>query len=165
MKTKKETNANKKIGDFVRDGESIATIAASSADNDLKAIIYIPGQVGKKVKPGMKALVSPTIVKKEEYGSIEGEIVEVSEYPVNPAEVQATLKNETMVKSLTSKEAPIKAIIKLKTIDGKFKWSSSNGPDHPITEGTNVTSTILVLQQSPISLVFPALKKLIVISS
>ncbi len=155
---------DKKSTDFVRDGESIATIAALSSNDELRAIIYIPGQVGKKVKPGMRVLVSPTIIKKEEYGSIEGEIEEVSEYPVNPEEIMSTLKNETIVKTLTSKEAPIKAIVKLKMVDGHLKWSSSHGPGYPITEGTYVTTNILVHQQSPISLVIPAFKKLIGVS-
>jgi HlyD family secretion protein len=155
---------DKKSGDFVRDGEPIATIAALSSSAEMRAIIYIPGQVGKKVKPGMRVLVSPTIIKKEEYGSIEGEIEEVSEYPVNPQEIMSTLKNETIVKTLTSKEAPIKAIVKLRIVDGQLKWSSSQGPGYPITEGTYVTTNILVQQQSPISLVIPAFKKLMGVS-
>lgn len=151
---------DKKAGDYVKDGESFAAIAASSPKDELKAVTYISGQKGKQVKPGMRVLVSPTTINKEEYGSIEGIIEEVSEYSVTPQEILSTLKNETIVKNLTSKDAPFKAIVRLETINGKLKWSASQGPEFPITEGTYVTTTVLVNRQSPISLIIPGLKKL-----
>lgn len=160
----KVINVHKSAGEVTRDGEPIVTIVAQTAGQNTKAVIYLPGFLGKKVKPGMTALISPTIIKKEEYGSIEGIVEEVSDFPVNPQEILSDLKNESIVKSLTSKEAPIKAIISLNKVDGKLKWSSSNGPDYPITEGTYVTANIRVECKRPISLILPAFKKFLGIS-
>lgn len=160
----KVINVHKSAGEVTRDGEPIVTIVAETAGQNTKAVIYLPGFLGKKVKPGMAALISPTIIKKEEYGSIEGIVEEVSDFPVNPQEILSDLKNESIVKSLTSKEAPIKAIISLNKVDGKLKWSSSNGPDYPITEGTYVTANIRVECKRPISLILPAFKKFLGIS-
>jgi HlyD family secretion protein len=160
----KVINVHKSAGEVTRDGEPIATIVAHVPGQNTKAVIYLPGFLGKKVKPGMVALISPTIIKKEEFGSIEGVVEEVSDFPVNPQEILSDLKNESIVKSLTSKEAPIKAVVSLKKVDGKLKWSSSNGPDYPITEGTYVTANIRVERKRPITLILPAFKKFMGIS-
>lgn len=82
-------------------------------------------------------------------------------FPVNPQEILSDLKNESIVKSLTSKEAPIKAIVTLKKVNGQLKWSSSKGPDYPITEGTYVTANIMVERKAPIGLIIPMFKKAI----
>lgn len=150
---------HKNAGDSVKDGESIATIAA--VEGEIKAIVYLSGLEGKKARPGMKALISPTIIKKEEYGSIEGEVERISDFPESPQEILSVLKNETLVKNLTAKDPPIKAIINLKKVGDKFKWSSSKGPEFSISEGTYITATILVKDRSPISLIIPAFNKFV----
>ncbi|MBM3469125.1 MAG: NHLP bacteriocin system secretion protein [Alphaproteobacteria bacterium] len=160
----KVINIHKSAGETTREGEPVATIVAHAQPEDTRAVIYLSGFQGKKVKPGMRALIAPTIVQKEEYGSIEGIVEEVSDFPVNPQEILSDLKNETIVKSLTSKEAPIKAIVTLKKAQGKLKWSSSNGPDYPITDGTYVTANIMVQRKAPISLLIPMFKKLVGVS-
>lgn len=156
----KVIHIDKKPGDFTKDGEGIATLSESADTENLRAVIYIPANLGKKVKPGMPALVSPTIVEIAEFGSIKGIVESISDYPVSPQEIQATLKNETIVRTLTQRDAPYKAVVKLSYKDNKLIWTSSNGPGFPITEGTFVKTTIHVKQQRPITLILPGLKSI-----
>ena len=41
---------------------------------DIEVELYVPAEDGKQISPGMEAQISPTIVKKEEYGFMLGKI-------------------------------------------------------------------------------------------
>ncbi|MBU2489325.1 MAG: NHLP bacteriocin system secretion protein, partial [Proteobacteria bacterium] len=126
------------------------------------AILYLSFQDGKKVRPGMRAQISPSTVKREEYGFIVGTVRTVSEFPATREGMMRTLANEQLVGTLTQDGAPIAITAELslspETVSG-FEWSSSQGPPVLITSGTFCTATVTVRQQRPISLVIPILKK------
>lgn len=149
------------LGSIVNTGAPIVSIA--SAGVGLDALVYLPPQVGKRIKPGMQALISPTTVEKAEFGSIEGQVMSVSNFPVTTEAMQATLQNTELVKEFVHEEAPIEVRIQLLKDPNTFsqlKWSSSSGPKHPITPGTLVTGMITIREQAPITLLIPAFKKL-----
>jgi HlyD family secretion protein len=150
------------IGSIVNTGVPMISIA--SEGKGLDASIYLPPKAGKLLKIGMKALVEPNIVEKAEYGSIYGSVIYVSEFPITSQSMIAGLQNEELVKQFSHEEAPIAVRIHLendpKTVSG-LKWSSSNGPPLQITPGTLVKAMIIVRHQAPITLVIPALKKMV----
>lgn len=156
------TSINKKPGDSIAPGESVANIAKK--DYKLDAVIYITAEDGKRIEPGMKALISPTTVKKEEYGSIEGEVTYVSEFPASNESIKSILQNNNLVEKFSKNNPPHEVRVKLfhnpNTYSG-FKWSSSEGPKQKITQGAIVSAQVIVKSQAPITLLIPMFKKFI----
>ncbi len=154
------TNIQVSIGQKLEGGDVVATI--SSKTQSLDAVIYIPAKDGKLVKKGMKALVSPTNIKKEEYGSIKGEVIAVASFPSTKKDILATLQNPSLVERFLEKGAVIAVRVSLKkdedTYSG-FAWTSSSGPETSISAGTLVSAGIIIREQRPVSLIIPTLKK------
>jgi HlyD family secretion protein len=153
-------------GDMIGPGLRLLTL--ESFDAPIEAMVYIPAEDGKKVRPEMEVLISPSTVKAEEYGFIKGRVRSVSDYPMSPEGLLRVLRNETLVKTLTGKSAPIEISVDLiddvSTPSG-FKWSSSQGPPNPVFSGTQCTATIAVERKKPISYVIPLFRKAVGVSS
>ncbi|HVV68935.1 MAG TPA: NHLP bacteriocin system secretion protein [Gammaproteobacteria bacterium] len=155
------TNAQATVGSIVNTGDPLVSVA--SQGKGLDALVYLPPHVGKQVKPGMQALVTPTSVEKAEYGSIYGSVISVAAFPSTPQAILAALQNQDLVKQFTRDEVPIEVRIRLQNDPNTYsnlKWSSSKGPQQLITSGTLVSAMVTVRKQKPITLVIPAFKKL-----
>lgn len=158
-------NINTSVGKMVPEGGSIVTI--TSLGEGLDALTFMLPHEGQRVKPGMTALISPTNIEKEEYGSMRGNVLSVSEFPEAAETIIALLHNEEITKEFVSKGAPIAIRLRVirnpNTFSG-YQWSSSQGPDRKISPGTLSDVNITVKEQPPISLIVPALKKLLGVS-
>ncbi len=152
-------------GNLVAPGMRLLTLEAMEGPID--AIVYIPAGEGKKVKPGMQVRISPSTVKREEYGFILGEVKKTSEYPVTPEGMARVLRNKQLVGSLTGETAPIEVVTTLfpdsSTISG-FRWSSSEGPPHEVFTGTICEASVIVEEKRPISYVLPIFKEALGVS-
>jgi HlyD family secretion protein len=150
------------IGEVVKGG--IPGVSIASLGTGMDAIIFVPAQEGKLVKPGMTAFVSPSTVKREEFGSIVGEVKTVSQFPTTKEAMMAVLQNSNLVDFLTNKGPPITVRVRLTedpdTYSG-YAWSSSSGPEQQVTPGSLANARITVREQPPVSLVIPGLTKLI----
>ena len=155
------TEIRSTVGSIISVGTPIVSVA--SQGTGLDALVYLPPQAGKQVKPNMQALVSPSTVEKAEFGSVYGTVTQVAEFPSTSQEVIAVLQNEELVKKFFDKEVPFAVRIHLKenpTVYSGLKWSSSKGPKVKVTTGTLVSALITTREQAPITLVIPALKKI-----
>jgi HlyD family secretion protein len=154
-----------KKGDLVQTGSVICTIAAEETQTDaLEAVIYVPVDQGKKIKPGMEVNVIPSTVKKEEYGSLLGNVSWVSEYPASAQGMALTLGNNDLVRKLSGGNTPLEVRIKLVMDSGTvshYKWSTPEGPPLMLDDGTICTGEVKVGQRRPISMVMPFIKKLL----
>ncbi len=155
------TNTQATVGGIVNTGAPLISIA--SQGKGLDALIYLPPHVGKQVKSGMQALITPTSVEKAEFGSIYGRVISVATFPSTPEAIQAVLQNQDLVKQFTRDEVPIELRVRLESDPNTYsglKWSSSKGPRQFITTGTLINAMVTVRTQKPITLVIPAFKKL-----
>lgn len=152
-----------KLGDVVQTGEPLMTIEMiGNQSRFLEAILYFPASQGKRIRPGMKAQVSPSTVKKEEYGAIIGLVTFVSPFPASPQAMKRELQNEKMVEDLSKGGAPIKvkvALVPDPRTFSRYRWTSSDGPPVSIREGTICSGSAIVKRQPPIQLVIPLMKK------
>lgn len=154
-----------KKGDMVQAGEVICTIAQEKQDiESLEAIIYVPVEQGKRIKPGMEVNISPSTVKKEESGFMLGNVVSVSEYPISARGMLRTLGNSELAQQLSGEGAPIEVRVELVrdkgTVSG-YKWSTPKGPPIVVDGGTFCMGEVKVEQKRPISMVMPFIKKLL----
>jgi len=133
----------------------------------LEVIAYIPALQAKEARFGMEAQVSPSNVKREEYGFIRGEVLYVADYPATPAALMRNFENESLVNALNS-SGPITEIrISLKSNPNsptEMQWSTSHGPKALVSAGSICTVQIITRRQRPISLVFPYMKEKLGIS-
>ena len=149
------------IGSVVKGGNPVISIASLGEGMDV--IAFIPVQDGKRVKPGMSALISPSTFKREEFGSIKGEVKTVSQFPTTKKAMMAVLQNEHLVEFLGKKGPPITVRIRLMDDPdtySRFAWSSSKGPQQRVTPGSLADVRITVREQKPISLILPAFRKI-----
>jgi len=154
---------NVKKGSSVEAGAPMIAIeSGESQAKDLKTVIYVPVQAGKKILPGMTVNVSPSSVIKEEYGFMLGRVTSVSEFPLTAQSMFLTLGNEALVRELSGGgtamlEVKVDLIPDASTISG-YQWSTPGGPPQQMDSGTLVSASITVKQQKPIALIIPQIK-------
>jgi HlyD family secretion protein len=160
--TGKISSIQKSVGNAVAPGDTIATVV--SGTEDLDCIVYVPSELGKQVKKGMSVQITPTYIKREEYGSMIGKVVSVSPFPVSANRIQTTLQNESLVKALSEDKSQIEVRVALEkdpNTKSGFAWTSSQGPDKTITQGTIASARVIIERKQPISLIIPAFKHIL----
>ncbi len=143
-------------------GEVLATVGPGAAD-DLEVMALLQGNTRKRVTVGMSAYVTPDGTRKEEFGSMRGRVTSISDGDVSVDHVEQILHSAQLTRSLFGEGSPLLAEIELTSAGNKsgFVWWNGNGPPYRITPGTVVTVDIIVDEVRPISLVIPALRKLL----
>jgi HlyD family secretion protein len=134
----------------------------------VEALLYISAEHGKSVKPGMEVRLEPSTVKREEFGTMLGTVVSVSDFPITPQGMAAVLHNESLVSRFSHEGAPYAAAVRLQDDDTAFsgyRWAVGKGPNIRLTSGTLARAEITVRRQRPLDLVLPMFKRLTGISS
>ncbi|MEO8304963.1 MAG: NHLP bacteriocin system secretion protein [Betaproteobacteria bacterium] len=150
------------IGSLVAQGSSLMTIEKATGERGgLQAVIYVPAAEGRKVQAKMTAQVTPSTVKREEYGFMFAEVAYVSAYPATAQSMMLLLQNETLVRALMGDSPPTEIRATLVPADNfsGYRWTSPAGPPVSIKSGTLCAAEIVVERQRPVSLVIPVLKK------
>jgi HlyD family secretion protein len=128
----------------------------------LELVAYLPSLQAKDTRVGMDVQISPSNIKREEYGFIVGQVAYVSDYPATPAALMRNFQNESLSAALTSAGAITEIRVVLKSDPGTtsgFQWSTSRGPAVAITSGTLCTVQVVTRREKPITLVLPYMKK------
>lgn len=150
-----------KRGDLVTVGTPVVSLELMHDNKlDLEAIMYIPATEGKRVQPGMAVQVSPTSINKEKNGFMEGRVTAVSQFPATARGIYQTIGNQTLAELFSSGVAVLQVTVSLipdpSTVSG-YKWSTPQGPDMKVNNGTLFGGAITVQTEKPISKVIPGL--------
>jgi HlyD family secretion protein len=154
------------VGDLVRFGTAAVTVEPDAADKDagLTAGLLVPLNDGKKIRPGMKAMVDVSAIRKDVYGAVEARVRSIAAVPTTPEGIRRVLRNDDLVRKLTAAGPGYLAVVALdrdpKTPSG-YRWTSSRGPDAALTVGTTVQADIESERVSVLSLLLPAIKGLL----
>lgn len=153
----------KKISDIAQPGQVLMSVELFGKEiKELEAVMFFPASEGKKIRTGMEMQISPSTVKREEFGSLLAKVTSVSDYPSTREGIMKILGNEQLVTDLTQNSVAIKVVADLipdsNTFSG-YRWSSSQGPPVKIYSGTLAASTVIVRRNRPISLVMPFFRK------
>lgn len=146
-------------GTLVPAGSPVLSIQPEATQ--LEAIIYLPSDKAKAVAPGMEAQVSPSIVRREEYGFIRAKVTYVAEFPATPAAMMRNFENQTLVQSLVGSVPVTELHLALASNPNSysgFQWSSGAGPEIHLSSGTICAALIVTREQTPVSLLFPAVR-------
>ena len=129
----------------------------------LEAVVYVPADQGKSVKPGFQVRLAPSTVKREEFGTMIGTVSNVSEFPVTPQGMTAVLHNDQLVKLFSKDGAPYAVSVLLEqdaSTPSGYRWAVGKGPQVHLTSGTLAQAEITTRSRRPIDLVVPLLRKL-----
>ena len=154
------TEIKAQVGSTLEPGQSVLSVETGRRGMDV--LIYVPSTDGKRVAAGMPALVSPTIVHREEFGSMQGRVESISEFPASLAGMTAVLGNEELARSFSWSGPPYPGRVTLKpdpSTESGFAWTTSRAAAVSVTPGTLATIEIKVKSQPPIELVVPLLKE------
>jgi HlyD family secretion protein len=153
-----------KKGDIAQPGVSLFSLDREGSTIKQEAVLYVPAEEGKRILPGMEALISPSTVKKEEYGYILGRVTSVSEYPAAAQDMMHTLGNEGLVTRLagqgSSLEVHVDITVDQSSVSG-FKWTSAGGPPQRINSGTLCEGFVTISKERPIGMVIPTLRRVL----
>jgi len=137
-------------------------VSIESEGQKLEALIYIPAERGKNVKLGMPVRIEPSTVKREEFGTMVGTVVTISDFPMTPQGMAAVLHNDNLVTRFSKEGAAYAATVSLEpdpeTVSG-YRWAVGQGPPIRLTSGTLTRAEITTRRQRPLDLVVPLLKK------
>jgi HlyD family secretion protein len=154
---------NIKPGQQVEMGMGLGTISTQSPEAKLRNVAFLPVSEGKKIKPGMLLQLTPTTLKREEFGGIMAKVDSVSEFPVTQQAAASLVGNPDILRGLMSEGPHVVVISELqadpKTLSG-YRWSSSQGPQQSITTGTTTTDRVTIEERAPIAFILPILKSL-----
>ena len=152
-------------GSVVTRGQPVLTIDLTGKSvKDLEVVVYIPSLHGKQVRPGMEIQISPSTVRREEYGYLLGKVTYVSDFPATPAGMRRVLKNDQLVTTLSGEDAPYEIHADLipdpdDRNASRYRWSSSQGPPIRIQSGTLANASVVVERRRPIFMVLPPLRR------
>lgn len=154
-------------GEVIESGRALfSMLPQANSDRhrtDLVAELYVRPEDGKKVQPGMMVQISPSTVKREEYGFMEGTVTDVATIPSTEEGMLRKLKNKQLAQQLSGGGAPFEVAVRL-SLDPRsrngFKWSSSAGPETEINPGTLAEGTITVRRVHIIGLLIPLFERL-----
>lgn len=150
------------IGEQLAMGERLGKIEIDDPSARLMAVAYFTVRDGKRVEPGDKIRISPSTVERERFGSIEGVVVHVSDYPVTTAAATHQIGDFETARGLLGGESRIEVLAELE-IDmdtaTRYKWTSGRGPEKArITAGTTAEVRVTIEELAPIELILPFLR-------
>ena len=154
------TAINAQVGAVLAPGQSVLGIETGSGGLDV--LMYVSPLDGKRVQPGMPALVSPTTLRHVEYGYMTGTVEAISDFPASLDSMTAILQNQDLAERFSETGPPYFGRIALKrnpATASSFAWTSLKGAEVTITAGTLAEVEIEVHRQSPVSLVAPMIKE------
>ncbi|MHB8520221.1 MAG: NHLP bacteriocin system secretion protein [Limisphaerales bacterium] len=136
-------------------------LSLQTTNEAVEARLFLSPEAAKKVQRGMEVQISPTWIKKEEFGFMKGIVTKVSEFPATPQAMLQVLENPALVTEFSQGGTPFQIEAELlldRSVPRDYQWSSAKGRELKITSGTLCNCTVVVKKQRPISLVIPLAK-------
>ena len=153
-----EVQANE--GDILNPGSTVlCTIRKEHYVNELTAMMYIPADTGKRVEPGMTIQLAPSGVDTNLKGSLMGVVRYVSEYPVSSGRMVKVLGSTELagwiMQKLNGAVMEVRVdLIKDKSSQSGYLWTSVVGKHPPITSGSVCSGKIITERMPPLEKVF-----------
>lgn len=151
-------------GHFVNAGAPLVMLELTDESRTgLEALLYVPGADGKRLRPGMVVEISPSTVKREEYGAMRATVGSVAAFPATQQAMLADLGNPDLVatffKAIDSPLLVRAELMPNPATPSGYQWTSRQGPPTTVQPGTLCNAAITVREQAPILLVVPMLRE------
>lgn len=142
------------VGSFIQMGTPLLSMELSA--EPLLAIVYVSPVAGKKLHAGMTVQISPSTVRKEEYGMMLGKVISVGEFPVTYQGMLRVLGSDELIRALPVGGASIEVVVEPLKADTEsgYAWTSPKGPPTTLQSGTFVAASIITEERHPVELIF-----------
>lgn len=152
-------------GAVVQPGDLLVNLGPLGAS--LEAVLYLPLNKGKKVRPGQPVQVTVSTVDRQEYGYADATVTSVATFAATPAQMKEVLGNDDLVRLFMGGSDPYQvAPIEIRahlhrdlTRPSGYHWSSEKGPPFALSAGTVCTAEIVTGTERPVDMVVPYLLK------
>lgn len=152
--------SSKNLGDFVSEGEPVATIALMDEGvSSYSVICYMDMTTAKRLNTGMQVQISPTFAPREEYGYMYGYITSIGEYPVTEEDIISTMGGTQYATDVEGGENYVEIHVAIALDSGMndagntAKWSNRAGNELSLTMGTTCDLQIVLKERQPFELV------------
>jgi multidrug efflux pump subunit AcrA (membrane-fusion protein) len=149
-------------GAAVESGQRLALLEPQQ--EPLQAYLYVPVGQAYQVEAGMTVLVAVAPARQAEYGYLVGRVASTSRFPTAQAEMTRRLGSEELARPLAGLGPCLEIVVELTRdadMPSGYRWSSAQGWPHELHSGTPCQATVTVAEQRPVTLVVPALGKLL----
>ncbi|MEM9029866.1 MAG: NHLP bacteriocin system secretion protein [Pseudomonadota bacterium] len=141
-------------------GQTVVNVLSKST-RGVEAIVYVPLRDGKRVQPGDVVLIKPGSLLAGSRNRVRGAVLSVSDAPVTTAAVQRALGDDALTHLTEAKTPPFAVRVRLlkdKSGQSSYAWTSGHGPDLRLSPGTPVSADITIERRPLVVLVMPALR-------
>lgn len=142
-------------------GQRVALLD-NGGDSKLRIQGYVSLLSGKNISAGMPVQISPSSVKREEFGYLLGNVSAVAEYPEDASSIDQFLNDSNLSQQITSSiRDPLQIDIALAegTDAQQYQWSTSKNPPQKLSVGTYAEFSVLTASKKPIELVIPYIRE------
>ena len=147
---------------MVEAGDRVGKLEVLLAGRPLQSVTYFRVPDGKQLEVGDAIRVAPDTVERARYGSINGEVREVSTFAVTPEEIENEIGSPVVASELVQAGYLVQVVADLapnpNTVS-KLDWTSSKGPPGEVSAGTTASARVAIRKQRPITFVLPILKE------
>jgi HlyD family secretion protein len=153
-----------KQGERVNAGQElfILELVDENAGITFVALQYYPAATAKRIKIGMMTQIAPGSVEVDQYGYLLARVTRIAEFPSTSTGLKEQLVNDELVRQIEQLGVVLEVESILLTDEqtpSGFKWTSSKGPPYSLEVGTTCTTSVIVEEIPPISLVVPLIKE------
>lgn len=151
-------------GSTVGSGVPICTLRLSGGRKDLKGVLYVPVEKGKRIQTGMTIQLAPNGVDVSQSGSLLGTVRSVSQYPITMQAMQKRLGNDQLAQwIIQAQQSAVMEVtfdlVKDENSESGYLWTSSVGTHKPVTAGSFCKGSIIIERKPPIEKVFHKLSQ------
>lgn len=152
----------KNIGDPIFSGSEVARFTPTDMSRQI-AVCYVPSVQAQQLKENMRVLIYPMNTDGSKSGHLEATIQSVGSYPAEIANMSFVLGSGNYVAEQFAEQGSVTAVVcKLKTDSATksgYYWSSENGKNQTLDNGTFISAKIVVEECAPITKLFNGLKE------
>ena len=158
----------KHSGEYLASGQPLLSLTLADTDrgtNTTEVILYVPSEQGGGLVPDTEVQITPSTVKREEYGYMVGKIRSVSEYPVSSEGMMGRLGNKELIQKFLNGVATVREVqvelMRDPTTANGYLWSSRQGASIKNSEGTLCQGTIIMEKRRPVDILFLRYKQIL----
>ncbi len=123
---------------------------------------FFSADAAELIEPGMPVQVSLSMLDRRDFGSLRGVVSGVSRFRMSSDALMTVLGNEQLVERFSRSGAPLAVEIELSTRpEGGYEWTTGRAAPFEVAPGMLVTVSVAIREQRPITLVMPALLRVL----
>jgi HlyD family secretion protein len=146
------------VWEILKAGSNV--VGLEDQGGNLRVSAFLNAKQAKNVRPGMAVQISPSTVKREEYGFLRGTIESVASYPASPERMEVILRNKMLVERINKDGSMLESVVRLDVKpNGRFYWAFGDGPGQDPTAGTVCQVSVQTGESAPVTKILPFLRR------